>query len=81
VRVAVGDGRSRSVHARRRGCSSAARGPAYSRRDRTIGWVREVHGMPEKIWVQGIGRRLTGELCPRAAAKDRSPVRSISGLR
>jgi hypothetical protein len=22
--------------------------------------VREVHGMPEKIWVQGIGRRLTG---------------------
>ena len=60
VRVTVGDGRSRSVHARRRGCSSAARSPAWSRRDSSIGWVREVHGMPEKIWVQGIGRRLTG---------------------
>ena len=22
--------------------------------------VREVHGVPEKIWVQGIGQRLTG---------------------
>jgi hypothetical protein len=36
-----------------------ARSPAWSRRDRAIGWVREVHGMPEKIWVQGIGRRLS----------------------
>jgi hypothetical protein len=29
VRVAVGDGRSRPVHVRRRGSSSAARSPAY----------------------------------------------------
>jgi hypothetical protein len=41
VRVAVGDGRSWSVHMRRRGCSSAARSPAYSRRDSSIGRVRE----------------------------------------
>jgi hypothetical protein len=60
VRVAVGDGLSWLVHVRRRGCSSAARSPACSRRDSPIGRVREVHGMPEKIWVQGIGRGLTG---------------------
>jgi hypothetical protein len=60
VRVAIGDGRSRLVHVRRRGCSSAARSPAYSRRDSSIERVRELHEMPEKMWVQGIGRRLTG---------------------
>jgi hypothetical protein len=60
VRVAVGDGRSQPVHVRRRRCSSAARSPAYSRRDSSIEWVRELHGMLEKMWVQGIRRRLTG---------------------
>jgi hypothetical protein len=60
VRVTVEDGRSWPVHVRRRGCSSAARSPACSLRDSSIGRVREIHGVPEKIWVQGIGRRLTG---------------------
>jgi hypothetical protein len=60
VRVAVEDGRSRSVHVRRRRCSSAARNSAYSRRDRSIERVRELHGMLGKAWVQGIGKRLTG---------------------
>jgi hypothetical protein len=60
VRDAVGDGRSRPVHVRRRRCSSAARNPAYSRCDRSIERVRELHGMLGKTWVQGIGKRLTG---------------------
>jgi hypothetical protein len=60
VQVAVGDGRSWPVHVRRRRCSSAARNPAYSRRDRSIERVRELHGMLGKTWVQGIGKRLTG---------------------
>jgi hypothetical protein len=60
VRVAVGDGRSWPVRVRRRGSSSATRSPAYSRRDKSIERVRELHGMPGKMWVQGIGRRLTG---------------------
>jgi hypothetical protein len=60
VRVAVGDGRSWPVRVRRRGSSSTARSPAYSRRDRSIKRVRELHGMPGKMWVQGIGQRLTG---------------------
>jgi hypothetical protein len=54
VRVAVGDGRSRPVHVRRQRCSSAARNPAYSRRNRSIERVREFHGMLGKTWVQGI---------------------------
>jgi hypothetical protein len=60
VRVAVGDGRSRSVHVCRCRCSSAARNPAYSRRDRSIERVRGLHGMLGKMGVQGIGRRLIG---------------------
>ena len=60
VRVAVGDGWSRPVHVRRRGSSSAARSPAYSRRDSSIERVRELHGMLGKTWVQGIRQRLTG---------------------
>jgi hypothetical protein len=54
VRVTVGDGRSRSVHVRRRRCSSAARNPAYSRRDSSIKRVRELHWVLGKTWVQGI---------------------------
>jgi hypothetical protein len=49
VRVVVEDGRSRPVHVRRRRCSSAARSPAYSRRDSSIERVRELHRMPGKM--------------------------------
>jgi hypothetical protein len=60
VRVAIGDGRSRPVHVRRRRCSSAARNPAYSRHDRSIERVIELHEMLGNSWVQGIGKRLIG---------------------
>jgi hypothetical protein len=78
VQVAVGDGRSRPVHVRRRRCSSAARNPAYSRRDSSIKRVRELYWVLGKTWVQGIWKWLTGLLGPRAAAGDRSPRRAIS---
>jgi hypothetical protein len=81
VRVAIGDGRSRPFHVRRRRCSSAARNPAYSQRGSSIRRVRELHWVLGKMWVQGIWKWLTGMLGPRAAAGDRSPVRAISGLR
>jgi hypothetical protein len=54
VRVAVGDGRSRPVHVRRWGSSSAARSPACSRRDSPIKQVKELHWM--------LGRRGCKEL-------------------
>jgi hypothetical protein len=81
VRVAVGDGRSRPVHVRRRGCSSAARSPAYSRRDSSIERVKELHQGTRKGCAREIEEWLTGELGPRAQAGDRSPVKSISGFR
>jgi hypothetical protein len=81
MRVAVGDGRSRLVHVRRRRCSSAVRNPAYSRRDSSIKRVKELHWVLGKTWVQGIWKWLTGMLGPRAAAGDRGPARAISGLR
>jgi hypothetical protein len=81
VRGAVGDGRSRPVLVRRRRCLSVARNPAYSRRNRSIKRVRELHWVLGKTWVQGIWKWLTGELGPRAAVGDRSPARAISGFR
>jgi hypothetical protein len=54
VWVAVGDGRSRPVLMGRRRCSLAARNPAYSRRNRSIERVRELHWVLGKTWVQGI---------------------------
>jgi hypothetical protein len=54
VRVAVGDGRSRPVHVRRRGSSSAARSLAYPGHNRPIKWVRELHQGSRKVCVRGI---------------------------
>jgi hypothetical protein len=81
VRVAVGDDRSWSVRARRRGSSSTARSPAYPGRNWPIKRARELHWVLGKTWVQGIWQWLTGELGPRAGAGDRSPARVISGFR
>jgi hypothetical protein len=49
--------------------------------NRSLERVRELHGMLGKTWVQGIGKRLTGKLGPRAAAEDRSPARVKPPLR
>jgi hypothetical protein len=65
VRVAVGDGWSRPVHVRRWRCSLAVRNPVYSRRDRSIERVRELHGMLGKTWVQGIGKRMVSSVHAR----------------
>jgi hypothetical protein len=81
VRVVVGDGRSQLVRVRRRGSSSAARSPAYPWHNWPIKWVKELHWVLGKTWVQGIWQWLTGELGPRAGAGDRSPARVISGFR
>jgi hypothetical protein len=43
VRVVIGDGRSRPVHVRRRGSSSATRSPTYPGHNWPIKWVRELH--------------------------------------
>jgi hypothetical protein len=81
VRIAVGDGRSRSVRVRRRGSLSAARNPAYLGRNWPIKRVRELHQGSRKGCVRGIEEWLTGELGPRMQAGDRSPTRVISGFR
>jgi hypothetical protein len=81
VRVTVGDGRSQLVRVRRRRYSSTTRNLAYSRRNRSIERVRELHWVLGKMRVQGIWKWLTGMLGPRAEAGDRSPARAISGLR
>jgi hypothetical protein len=49
VRIVSGDGRSRSVHVRRRANSSAARTPACSWRDSPIEWVRELHCVTPQV--------------------------------
>jgi hypothetical protein len=72
VRVAVGNGRSRPVHVRRRRCSSAARNSACSRRDCPSEPVRELRQRSRRTGVQGIRQWITGLLGPRAAAGDRS---------
>jgi hypothetical protein len=81
VRVAVGDGRSRPVHVRRRGSSAVARIPAYLGHNWPIERVRELHWVLGKTWLQGIWQWLTGELGPRAGAGDRSSARVILGFR
>jgi hypothetical protein len=81
VRVTVGNGRSRPVHVRRRGSSSAARSPAYPGHNWPIKWVRELHQGSRKGCARGIEERLTGLLGLRAQAGDRSPVRAILAFR
>jgi hypothetical protein len=81
VRIVSSDGRSRSVHVRRRVSSSVVRNSACSRRDSPIKWARELHWMLGNTWVRGIGKWLTGWLGSRAVAGDRSPVRAILLLR
>ena len=77
VRVAVGDGRSRPVHVRRRGSSSAARSPAYPGHNWPIKRVRELHQGSRKVCARGIEEWLTGVPSLRVQASGRSPVRSI----
>jgi hypothetical protein len=81
VRVAVGDGRSRPVHVRRRGSASAARSPAYPGHNWPIKWVRELHQGSRKGCARGIEEWLTGLLGLCAQAGDRSPVRAILAFR
>jgi hypothetical protein len=54
VRLAVGDGRNRSVHERRRVSSSAACAPAYPRRYRSIQGHEKLHEVLMSRLVQGI---------------------------
>jgi hypothetical protein len=54
VRLAVGDGRNRPVHVRRRASSSAACAPAYPRRYKSIQGHEELHGVLRSLPVQGI---------------------------
>jgi hypothetical protein len=81
VWVAVGDGRSRPVHVRRRGSSSAARSPAYPGHNWPIQWVRELHQGSRRVCARGIEERLTGLLGLLAQASGRSPARTILVLR
>jgi hypothetical protein len=62
VRLAVGDGRNRSIHERRRVSSSAGCAPAYPQRYRSIQGHEELHGVLMSRPVQGIEEKLTVEL-------------------
>jgi hypothetical protein len=65
VRLVVGDGRNRRVHARRRASSSAACAPAYPRRDSSIRVHEELHGVTQRPHAQRIGKRCRGLPGPR----------------
>jgi hypothetical protein len=81
VRVAVRDGRSRPVHVRRRGSSSATRSPAYPWHNWPIKQVSELHQGSRRVCARGIKERLTGVLGLRAQAGGQSPVRAILAFR
>jgi hypothetical protein len=81
VRVAIGDGRSRPVHVRRRESSSAARSLAYPGLNWPIKRVRELHQGSRKGCARGIEEWLTGVPSLCAQVGGRSPVRSIFASR
>jgi hypothetical protein len=80
VRLAVGDGRNRSVHERRRMSSSAACAPAYPRRYRSIQGHGELHGVlrNRRITHRGARSTFTGGWVKSSDLDPASPVRQSS---
>ena len=74
VRLDVGDGRNRPVHARRRVFSSAASVPAKPRRTGSIRGHGELHGVTQRLCAQGIGKWFSGLPGPRTPAGLRIPA-------
>jgi hypothetical protein len=74
VRLDGGDGRNRSVHARRRVFSSAANVPAKPRRSGLIQGHGELPGVMQRPCAQGIKERLSGLPGPRTPAGLRTPA-------
>jgi hypothetical protein len=74
VRLGVGGGRNRPVHACRRVSSSAASIPAKLRRTGAIRGHGEHHGVTQRLCAQGIEGWWSGLPGPRAPAGVRAPA-------
>jgi hypothetical protein len=74
VRLDVGDGRNRPVHARRRVFSSAASVPAKPQRTGSIQGHGELRGVTQGPCAKGIEGRLSGLPGPRTPAGLRAPA-------
>jgi hypothetical protein len=74
VRLDVGDGRNRPVHACRRVSSSAASIPAKPRRTGSIRGHGELHGVTQRLCAQGIEGWWSGLPGLRTPAGSRAPA-------